>query len=160
MLVPFNTMPDTSRVWIYQAEKKLSAPEVEFVNKASEMFLNQWQTHGKDLKASFTLEYDQFLVISVDESHQQASGCSIDASVHLIQKIEQELGLSFTTNGQVAFFVDEQVVLKPFNTIKKSIESKEIGADTKMFDNSIQRLSEFKNNWPAQTNMTWAARFF
>ena len=160
MLIPFNQMPDTARIWIYQAERKLNAEEASFVQKAADYFLTNWQAHGQDLKSSFSLEYDQFLVLTVDESHNQASGCSIDASVHLIQKLEAELGISFTTNGQVAFMLGDGVVLKPFNTIKSAIQNQEIARETTVFDNTIQSLADFRTKWPAKSQDTWISRYF
>lgn len=160
MYVPFDQLPDTSRIWIYQAERKLTDDEANFVSYASANFLKNWQAHGQDLKSSFLLEYNQFLIISVDEERQQASGCSIDASVHLIQKIEQELQLSFSTNGLVAFLIEDEVRLKPFNTIKSAIKDNEISSDTLMFDNTVPLLSDFKTKWQVRSCDAWVSRYF
>ncbi len=160
MLVALKEMPDSSRIWIYQAERKLDENEATFVQKASESFLSQWQAHGQELKAAFSLEYDQFLLLALDESQHQATGCSIDASVHLIHKVEQELGVSFTTNGQVAFVIGGDVVLKPFNQIKNAVQLEEIKAETSVFDNTIQLLSDFRSKWPAPSKETWISRYF
>ncbi|MEM6829280.1 MAG: hypothetical protein AAGA66_09620 [Bacteroidota bacterium] len=160
MLVKLTEMPDASRIWIYQAARKLEENELAFIEKVAETFLSQWQAHGQDLKSSFSLEYDQFLILAVDESFNQASGCSIDASVHLIQKLEEELHVSFTTNGQVAFFLNEKVVLKPFTTIKQSVQRNEIQADTTVFDNTIKYLADFRQKWPAESKDTWISRYF
>ena len=84
----FNKMPADARVWVYQSSRMLSPEEVDLVASASESFLNQWQAHGNDLRASFKVAYDRFLILTVDESAGQASGCSIDASVHLIKALE------------------------------------------------------------------------
>ncbi|MEO1256773.1 MAG: hypothetical protein AAFY41_18065, partial [Bacteroidota bacterium] len=124
MLIPFEEMPDHARLWIYQAERKLSDREVDFVKHNTVNFLNQWQAHGQDLKASFDVRFDQFLIISVDESFSQASGCSIDASVHLIKALENELQLSFMTSGKVAFLQEEEVHLYPFNELKTQVQQK------------------------------------
>lgn len=153
-------MPDSARIWIYQAERKLSAEEADTVEKAASYFLTHWQAHGQDLKSSFSLKHGQFLILTVDETHNAASGCSIDASVHLVQKIEHELGISFTTNGQVAFMINDRIFLKPFNQIKSAIRDQEISTETVVFDNTIQSLADFRAKWPAKSQDTWVSRYF
>ena len=64
-------------------------------------FLNQWATHGTPLKTGFALPYDHFIVIGLDEAVQGASGCSIDASVHLIQALEKSLTLPLGQNERL-----------------------------------------------------------
>lgn len=160
MLIPFEEMPDNARLWIYQAERKLTSEEVQFVEASTESFLNQWQAHGQDLKASFQLAYDQFLIISVDESFSQASGCSIDASVHLIKALEKELKISFMTTSQVAFLQDEEISLYPFNQLKTQVTNSVIKPETLVFDNTVQNVAEFKARWLKESQHTWVNRYF
>ncbi|MEQ9468795.1 MAG: hypothetical protein RLN88_15400 [Ekhidna sp.] len=160
MLIPFEQMPDHARLWIYQAERKLTAQEVEFVEANTKTFLNQWQAHGNDLKASFSVEYDQFLIISVDESFSQASGCSIDASVHLIKALENELRISFMTTSQVAFLQGETINLYPFNQLKIQAQEQVITPETLVFDNTVQNVAAFRSGWLKESGQTWVKRYF
>ncbi|WP_089355379.1 hypothetical protein [Ekhidna lutea] len=160
MLIPFEEMPDNARLWIYQADRKLGDEEVKFVEANTESFLNQWQAHGQDLKASFSVEYDQFLIISVDESFSQASGCSIDASVHLIKALENELKVSFMTTSQVAFLQEEEINLYPFNQLKSRVAEQTITPQTLVFDNTVQNVAEFKSRWLKESGETWVKRYF
>ena len=160
MLIPFEEMPDHARVWIYQIERKLSDQEAEFVGQNTAHFLNQWQAHGQDLKASFDVKYNQFLIISVDESFSQASGCSIDASVHLIKALENELQLSFITSGQVAFKQGEEINLYPFNQLKSQIKENTIQPNTLVFDNTVQSVGDFRSRWLRESRDTWVGRYF
>lgn len=153
-------MPDNARLWIYQAERKLTQEEVQLVKANTEAFLTQWRAHGQDLKSSFTIEYDQFLVISVDESFSQASGCSIDASVHLIQGLESAIGISFMTTSQVAFLQDDEINLYPFNQLKSKVKEKVISPETLVFDNTVKNVAEFKAKWLKESGQTWVNRFF
>ena len=160
MLIPFEQMPDQARLWIYQAERRLRPDELSLVEASSEAFLNQWQVHGQDLKASFKVEYDQFLIISVDESFSQASGCSIDASVHLIQALENELKISFMTTSQVAFMKNDEISLLPFNQLKSQIQAEVIQPETLVFDNTVQNLEQFRAGWLKESSKTWVNRYF
>lgn len=160
MLIPFQKMPDNARLWIYQAERKLSREETQLVEANTEAFLNQWRAHGQDLKSSFVVEYDQFLIISVDESFSQASGCSIDASVHLIKALESALNISFMTTSQVAFLQNDEINLYPFNQLKTQIKEKVITPETPVFDNTVQNVAEFKSRWLKESSATWVNRYF
>ena len=160
MLVPFDQMSETSRIWIYQAERTLTREEVGFIKDVSSKFIDSWTAHGATLKASFAIRRDQFLILTIDEDFGQASGCSIDSSVHLVKAIEDRLGVSITNNGNVAFFVDEKVVTLPFNSIKKRVLEKKILPETKIFDNTIQNMADFKTKWLVDSKETWVNRFF
>ncbi|MEP5105098.1 MAG: hypothetical protein ABJQ84_10785 [Ekhidna sp.] len=160
MLIPFEQMPENARLWVYQAERKLTSQEVELVSANTNTFLSQWQAHGQDLKGSYCLEYDQFLIISVDESFSQASGCSIDASVHLIKALENELKVSFMTTSQVAFLKGEEINLYPFNQLKKQVEESAITPNTLVFDNTVQNVAEFRSRWLTESKETWVKRYF
>lgn len=160
MLIPFEEMPDNARLWIYQAERKLTDEEVKLVIANTEAFLTQWRAHGMDLKSSFSVEYNQFLVISVDESFSQASGCSIDASVHLIKGLESALNVSFMTTSQVAFLQDDEINLYPFNQLKAQAQDRIITPNTLVFDNTVQNIAEFKSRWLKESSATWVNRYF
>ena len=160
MLVSFDQMPATSRVWIYQADRQFSKKEVDFVKNVTQNFLADWSAHGNELKASFTVEHDQFLILTVDEGHSQASGCSIDSSVHLIQALEEKLQVSLTNSGNVAFLMEEEVVIYPFQEIKSKVSEKQIAPETKVFDNTIKNISDFRTKWLVNSKESWVKRFF
>ena len=48
MLVDFENLPEDSRIWIYQANRKLSGEEVEMINEKAKAFLVNWTAHGAD----------------------------------------------------------------------------------------------------------------
>lgn len=160
MLVPFNEMPDTARVWIYQAERTLSEDEVQFVEAITSEFLNGWKAHGMDLKASFQIQHQRFLILSVDEAFAQASGCSIDASVNLIKALESKMGLSFMNSSKVAFLIDDQVQLHPFTQLKQMVADQSIDQKTKIFDNTVKNVADFKSRWLTESGSTWVSRYF
>lgn len=160
MLVAFNHMPDDARLWVYQASRSLSDQELSLIKKYTERFLSQWQAHGQDLRASYKIKYNQFLIVSVDEMFSKVSGCSIDSSVHLIKALEKELGISFMTTNQVAFLVEDKIHLSPFNSLKEQISNSTITQKTKVFDNTIKNIAEFKTKWLVPSTQTWMKKYF
>ena len=160
MLTEFDNMPDNARLWIYQADRPVNEDEVSLVKKHIKHFLSQWQAHDQDLKSAFKIEHNQFLIISVDESFSRVSGCSIDSSVHLIRSLEKELSLSFMTTDCVAFLLGGEVKLLPFNMLKEKTALQLIKPETKVFDNTVKNVAEFRQKWLIPSSETWVNRYF
>jgi len=89
MFIPFENLPDDSKVWIYQSNRKLTDNEVAEIEADIMVFLENWSAHGTSLEASFAVKYNRFIVLAVNQEVQAATGCSIDASVQFIQKLEK-----------------------------------------------------------------------
>ena len=155
-----NEMPDHSRIWVYQANRTFSPEEKQFISAQLRQFTDQWAAHGRQLAANFSIEKDQFIVLAVDETQHAASGCSIDASVHIIQHIEQETGLSLLDRTAVAFMNGETVNIRPFNQIKQAVVDGEIKEDTIIFNNTVQNAGDWKAQWQQPATESWVKRFF
>lgn len=155
-----NQMPDHARIWVYQSSRPFSENEKGFISDQLTNFTGQWAAHGQQLAATFGIELDQFIVLAVDESMHQASGCSIDSSVRVIQHIEQHTGLSLLDRTQVAFIDHDQVSIRPFNALKQAVIEGIIKPETVIFNNAVQNVGEWKNNWKQPASESWLKRFF
>ena len=85
MVQTANNLPDSSRVWVYQSNRAFTDSEVLELKEQLSQFQDGWEAHGKKLNSAIEIYYNQFLVIFVDESIQEATGCSIDKSVALMK---------------------------------------------------------------------------
>jgi len=97
----FPELPDSSRIWLHLANRKLVASEEQFLKEELTLFLDSWSAHGKRLQCNATLLFSQYLIFSVDENIESASGCSIDSSVHFAKRMGSELGIDFFTRMEV-----------------------------------------------------------
>ena len=97
----FPELPDSSRIWLHLANRKLAASEEQFLKEQLTVFLDSWSAHGKRLQCNATLLFSQYLIFSVDENIESASGCSIDSSVHFAKRMGSELGIDFFTRLEV-----------------------------------------------------------
>ncbi len=97
----FPELPDSSRIWLHLANRKLVASEEQFLKEELIVFLDSWSAHGKRLQCNATLLFSQYLIFSVDENIESASGCSIDSSVHFAKRMGSELGIDFFTRLEV-----------------------------------------------------------
>jgi len=97
----FPELPDSSRIWLHLANRKLVASEEQFLKEELTVFLDSWSAHGKRLQCNANLLFSQYLIFSVDENIESASGCSIDSSVHFAKRMGSELGIDFFTRLEV-----------------------------------------------------------
>ena len=97
----FPELPDSSRIWLHLANRKLVASEEQFLKEQLTVFLDSWSAHGKRLQCNATFLFSQYLIFSVDENIESASGCSIDSSVHFAKRMGSELGIDFFTRLEV-----------------------------------------------------------
>ena len=59
MYIPFEELPLESKIWIYQANRKLSDIEVSEIEVATKVFVENWTAHEKPLEASFIIKYNR-----------------------------------------------------------------------------------------------------
>lgn len=160
MLTTIDVMPDSARLWVYQASRILNDDEQQLIQQSAQHFIDQWAAHGQGLKASFMLEDAYFLIILVDESYAGASGCSIDSSVGLVRKLEQQLNVSFLDRGVIAIKNGEEIELLPLSAVKSSIAEGKITVDTEVYNNSVTSYGEWKASWKQKASDSWMGRFF
>ena len=93
MLVSFKSLPKDSRIWIFPSSEEIDIQKKTKIRERLIKFISDWTSHNKNLQASFELPYNRFIVVALNENHQNASGCSIDALMNLIQILEKEFDL-------------------------------------------------------------------
>jgi hypothetical protein len=77
-------LPEESKIWIYQSNRKFSDAEFSEIETDLQAFLENW-AHTTSLVSSYQLKYNRFIILAVDQDVQTATGCSIDSSVEFIQ---------------------------------------------------------------------------
>ncbi len=147
MYIDFDNMPDTSRLWIYMANRRLTDDEKEKTEKRLQAFIDTWQVHNEDLKASFLIKYKQFIIILVDENYREISGCAIDKSVHLLQALEKELDIEFLNKLIVSFWEDDRIKTVGIKEFIDLCQKEIVHKDTIIFDNTIKTKAELAKYW-------------
>ena len=160
MLVNFKTLPETSRVWIYQASRSFTGEELADLHHDLERFLTQWTAHGNQLKAGFEIPYNRFIVIGLDQSLAAASGCSIDASVHFIQSVEGKYGIELLDKMNVSYKQGDYVAYKSLKDFKQMAKDRSISKNTIVFNNLVVNKEEYLQHWEVPASESWHARLF
>lgn len=159
MFVDFKNLPEDSRIWIYQANRKLSDEEVETIATQAESFLVNWTAHGANLEAGFEIKYNRFIVIGLNQTNASASGCSIDASVHFIQSLEKELDVDLMDKMNVTFYSGEFIAHKSLADFKKMAKNKSVSPNTVVFNNLVNTKAEYLEHWEVPAKDSWHSRF-
>jgi len=160
MYVAFEKMPPHARIWIYQADRKINPLEAQKIEELGKTFIHQWTAHGQGLRGSAKLFHHQFLILTIDEHHQQASGCSIDGSVHFVQHLENTFGLNFLDRTKIAFLINNEIYLESLSKIKSQSTSHKISQETIMFNNLVKSKEEFEKNWQIPLKKSWINKYF
>ncbi|RKF03209.1 hypothetical protein C8N26_2199 [Tenacibaculum lutimaris] len=159
MYTEYKELPKNSRVWVYQSDREFTTEEIEYITAKALVFIENWTRHGDDLKGSFTIKYNQFLVIAVDENFNNVSGCSIDASVRFIQEIENELKLDLMNKMNVSFKDGDNINIVKLPEFQNFAKSQKITAETVVFNNMVNTKEDFETKWEVPANQSWHARF-
>ena len=159
MMTDFKNLPDDSKIWIYQSNRKLSDDEVLEISAKTESFLNEWTAHGKDLDAGFEIRYNRFIVIGLNQENASASGCSIDASVYFIQSLEKEYGLDLMDKMNVTFYNGDFIAHKTLTDFKKMAKARSVSPNTVVFNNLVLTKGDYIENWEVPAKDSWHNRF-
>jgi hypothetical protein len=158
MLVQFESLPPSSRIWIYQADKKIQAAERDFISQHLSSYCEQWSAHGHPLRASFKIAEDHFIILAVDESAYGASGCSIDTSVKAVQDITQKTGIDFF-NRELIAFRKEEIHLISLRNLKHKFSEGIWNGSTIAFNNTITEKGQLDTQWAKPAGETWLKRY-
>lgn len=158
MFFPFDTLPPHARIWVYQANRKLTEQEAEMVSAHFQAFCQSWEAHGQPLKTSFQLLLDQFLILAVDEGVHHASGCSIDGSVRILKNLQAH-GINFLDASKIAFLNDGQIKLYSRLELKSLFASGTLSGQSITFNNLVSTKAELDTQWKIAVEKSWMAKY-
>ena len=155
-----STFPDESRVWIYQADRPFSDPEIRTANEDIQAFCRQWTSHNNELKATGSIVHHQFVVLVVDETQASTSGCSIDKSIAFVKNMEQKYGRTLLDRNLVAYMDDQdQVLTIPLKDLHLAVKNGKLNMSTKVFDNLVATQKDFTTRWVVPLGTSWLKKF-
>jgi chemotaxis regulatin CheY-phosphate phosphatase CheZ len=160
MYIPFESLPEESRIWIYQSNRKFSDDEIAEIENDLKAFVEDWSAHGTSLEASFIIQYNRFIILAVNQEVQQATGCSIDKSVEFIQALEQKYKVDLLDKMNVTYRQGEYITHKSLLDFKRMAKEKAVSANTIVFNNLVNTIEEWKESWEVPAAESWHSRFF
>ena len=159
--VEFEQLPEDARVWIFSAERTLTAGEQRRLLEEVDGFLAQWGAHDRPLVAGRDVRYDRFLFVAVDQATVGPSGCSVDALVRQMKGLQAELGVELVNHAPVLFRREDEIAQVAREEFAELAASGAVGPDTTVFDNTLTRLGDVRDGrWETKASSSWHGRAF
>ncbi len=155
MLVDYNLLPETSKIYIYPSSRKFYKDEFPIINKRVEKYLNEFST----IDSFFGIKYQRFIVIIISDK-TPLSIDQIDILISFIQSLEKEFNLSLLDKVNICFKQGEYVQLKEIPDFKKLIKNRGVSKKTIVFDNLINTKEEYENYWEMPAESSWVSHLF
>jgi len=151
---------EKSRVWVYQANRKLTDTETAHIQQEADSFVTGWTAHNNQLKAKAEIRYNRFIILIVDEGQAGASGCSIDKSVHFIKHLEQQFNNSLLDRFNIAYREGSEVLSAPRPIFENLVKQGAINTESIVFNNMVQNLNELQTKWEVPFKDSWHIQLF
>ncbi|MVZ64877.1 ABC transporter ATPase [Sphingobacterium sp. DK4209] len=149
------------KIWIYQANRFFTQPELELAQAELKDFVAEWTAHGSQLAGTAEIKYNLFVILTVDEALAQTTGCSIDKSVHLLKKIESDLQIDLFNRMLISYRdIDGHIQLVSRDVFEALYKEGVIKEDTIVFNNLIQQAEELSSKWEIPFKDSWHATVF
>lgn len=159
MFVPFESLPPSARLWIFQAERKFSASDLTIIASHLQLFTNEWAAHGQPLRASFQVRDDRFIILAVDEDVHQASGCSIDGSTRAIKELGDLLQQDLFKRDIVSFRMGDKIETVALSELKARFNAGEWDENTLTFNTLVADKKHLESDWLLPAGNTWLKRY-
>lgn len=147
-----------SRVWVYVAERPLTETETEWLQSRLDAFTQQWTAHNNALKACAEVFDGQVILLMVDETQAGASGCSIDSSVHFLEKAGLQLGVNLFDRRRFGWLEGEQLRFEHQEIVEQELGNGKITADTLMVNTLAGTRRALSEQWLQPLHKSWHKR--
>lgn len=146
---------DTKTI-IFPASRSINHEEKLDILMKIKDFLTSWKAHGNPLQSNVCIEYEQFIIIRVDENIEPASGCSLDALNNFIRKIEQKYQLRLFNRMKAVFLENNTLKTLKLRDFRAALKNKELRSDILVFDFSSNNEEEFSKRFLLPLKESWA----
>ena len=141
---------------IFPASRSINHEEKLDIFMKIKDFLTSWKAHGNPLQSNVCIEYEQFIIIRVDENIEPASGCSLDALNNFIRKIEQKYQLGLFNRMKALFLENNTLKTLKLRDFRADLKNKELRSDILVFDFSSNNEEEFSKRFLLPLKESWA----
>lgn len=146
------------KVWTYLSDKELKGDLLDSIKKAGEEFVRNWTAHENPLNATFEIVNNRFIVVSVDETTYNASGCSIDKLLRLIKQLETDHRIQLLNRLLVGYKTPNGVEVISSSMIKEKLATKQLDENTLIYNVAVSDSKEYEN-WLQPLKDTWLKKY-
>ncbi|MDG2475676.1 MAG: ABC transporter ATPase [Flavobacteriaceae bacterium] len=159
MIVDFKTLPEDSRVWVYQSDRDFTQVEIKIIEDKTSQFLDNWKAHGNDLQASYLIKDKRFLIIAVNEKFNPIGGCSIDYSLQLVNDISSTINLDLLDRLTVNYRSENVIKSVNLRDLKNKIKSRTFSSETVIFNTTIKTKKDLITDFEIKLRSSWLSKF-
>lgn len=159
-IIPFETLPDSSRVWVFASDRTLAGAPADTLLAAVDNFLADWKAHGIPLRCARDWRDDHFLAIGVDITAEHASGCSIDGLFHRLQELQREIGAQLVGGGRVFYRANGSIETTDRSEFVARVGRGEVKGETPVFDTSLTDAAAWRTRFEQPASAAWTAGYF
>ena len=141
---------------IFPASRSINHEEKLDILMKIEDFLTSWKVYENPLQSNVCIEYEQFIIICIDENIEPASGCSLDALNNFIRKIEQKYQLELFDRMKAVFLENNTLKTLKLRDFRAALKNKELRSDILVFDFSSNNEEEFSKRFLLPLKESWA----
>jgi len=160
MIKNIKELAGESRVWIFPSSRKLAIAEQEEISQELSTFLSEWRSHGADMLAAFEFKYDRFVIVYLDETQNEVSGCGVDKLIAIIIKLQEKFEIELLDKMNVTFKQGEFIQYQPLLKFRKLVKEGSVSKKTIVFNNLVNTKEEFEETWEIPAEQSWHNRFF
>jgi hypothetical protein len=157
--VPFASLPDDARLWVFAAAEPVAGDAERALLDAADQFLAGWAAHGVPLRCARDWRDGRFLAIGVDQSVEGASGCSIDGLFRSLRALEPRLGTTLLAGGRV-YWRDAEGAVRSADRARFRGLAQEgaLGGDTPVFDTTATTVGAWRGAFERPLAASWHAQ--
>lgn len=158
MLIPFDQLPPSAKIWIFPIIGELDASKLEKIKTDVTSFIKDWTSHDRSLNGSAEIVYDAILILGVDEGHHGASGCSIDKMMRFIQNLEGHYNISLLLRHKIPLLVRQKVNFIDLKDIELKIQNGEMSKQDHYLDLTFTQKSDWQNQGLKSLSEGWLGK--
>ncbi len=147
MTVQFEKLSPGAKVWLFKSSKPIEESESSSFKNHVGQFLDQWLSHGDQVKGAFSFEHQQFLIIGAETNGGAPSGCSTDTLFHFISNLSKEFEVDFMDNAGIYFRNNEEINRIDFRDLKKSIAEGKLNEATLVLNSQLNTKVDFDSKF-------------
>ena len=155
------SLPDSARIWINPVNRNLTSEEQGRILESLSKFVANWSSHGRKVVAEAAIAADRFVITAAHVPGGDVSGCGIDASVHALSGIANDLNFEWASALDVFFKLENVVRQADRATFSKLALRGTVSPDTMVYDTSLTTLGDLRQGrFELPARQSWHGRVF
>ncbi|WP_196885768.1 ABC transporter ATPase [Aureivirga sp. CE67] len=155
MIVNFDQLEETSKVYIYPSKAKLFPETIEKIKEKAQEFLTDFSEN----ECAFDIKYNRILIIAIDDE-TPLTVSDLDKLSMFILDLEKEFETSLLDKMNICFKQGQYLQMKEVKEFKELIKKKSVSKKTILLDNFVNSKYELDNFWEVPAEESWISHFF